>query len=409
MGAAEPSAHAMLRPTCALDVEEIIRRAVSDETSLDVRGGGSKRGLGRPVNASHTLDLSALSGIVAYEPEELVLTAQAATPVRDIAQLLAARNQMLAFEPPDYGPVLGGARATATLGGVIATNASGPRRLKSGAARDHVLGVHAVSGRGEHFVAGGRVVKNVTGYDLPKLLAGSYGTLAVMTELTLKVLPAPETEATLIFHALDDEQALRALIDAMQSACDVSGAAHLQSGLFLGADRIEASITALRIEGFAPSVDDRTIALTARLAEFGRADRLGAQASRALWSTIRDVLPFAPDQEQILWRISAPPASATKLVARIQTRLTSSNALYDWGGALIWLAMHGPHPQERLVRDAAAAHGGQAILFRAPHNVRGAMDVFPPLDEPLRALTARVKEQFDPRRVLSPGRMYAWA
>src|SRR5438128_557601 len=197
-----------LKPRDAKAVEEAVQWAVSEGKTLEIVGSGSKRAIGRPTQTDATLDLSALSGITLYEPEELVLSARAGTPLKEIETLLASRGQHLAFEPMDCGPVLGGSSGAATIGAMLATNLSGPRRIKAGAARDHFLGFHAVSGRGEAFKSGGRVVKNVTGYDLSKLMAGSYGTLAVLTEVTLKVLPKPESTRTLVFWALDDERAV---------------------------------------------------------------------------------------------------------------------------------------------------------------------------------------------------------
>src|SRR5215470_15394728 len=216
-----------LKPRDSKDVEDAVQWALANGKALEVVGGGSKRAIGRPVQTDLTLDLSALSGVTLYEPEELVLTAKAGTPLAEIEALVAARQQMLAFEPPDYGGVLGAARGRATLGGVLAANFSGPRRMKAGAARDHFLGFSAVSGRGEAFKSGGRVVKNVTGYDLCKLMAGSWGTLAVMTEATIKVLPAPETEETLVILDLDAPAAGKIMAAAMGSYGDVSAAAHL--------------------------------------------------------------------------------------------------------------------------------------------------------------------------------------
>ncbi len=217
-------------PNSAEEVLETIQWAVSEESPLEILGHGSKRGIGQPLQSEHTLDLSRLAGITLYEPEELVLSAKAGTPVAEIEAALREHNQELAFEPMDYGPLLGGEAGRGTLGGLLAANLSGPRRLKAGAARDHVPGVHAVSGRGEGFKSGGRVVKNVTGYDLSKGLAGSWGTLAVATDITMKVLPAAETETTLCIAGLEDAVATEAMATAMGSSAEVSGAAHLPKG-----------------------------------------------------------------------------------------------------------------------------------------------------------------------------------
>ena len=220
-----------LKPRDAKDVEDAVQWALGAGKALEIVGQGTKRAIGRPAQSDLTLDLSGLSGVTLYEPEELVLSARAGTPLAEIEALVASTGQQLAFEPMDYGPLLGGAAGRGTIGGVLAANLSGPRRIKAGAARDHFLGFSAVSGRGETFKSGGRVVKNVTGYDLCKLMAGSWGTLAAMTEVTIKVLPQPETESTVIVRGLDDEAAMRAMTAAMGLPCDVSGAAHLPAAV----------------------------------------------------------------------------------------------------------------------------------------------------------------------------------
>src|SRR6187200_190262 len=214
-------------PATSADVLAAVQWAVSENAPLEVVGQGSKRGIGRPLQTPHTLDMSKLTGVTLYEPEELVLTAKAGTPLAEIENMLAERNQEFAFEPIDYGPLLGQAPGRATIGGVLGANLSGPRRLKAGAARDHILGINVVSGRGEAFKSGGRVVKNVTGYDMSKLMANSWGTLAVFTDVTFKVLPAAETEVTLAIRGLLDDAAVAAMAIALGSSTEVSSAAHL--------------------------------------------------------------------------------------------------------------------------------------------------------------------------------------
>src|SRR4030095_11568263 len=245
----------LLKPRDAKDVEAAVQWALAESKKLEIVGQGSRRGIGRAAQWDLSLDLSDLSGVTLYEPEELILSAKAGTPLAEIERLLAKHNQELAFEPIDYGPVFGAALGRGTVGGALAANLSGPRRIKAGAARDHFLGVTAVSGRGETFKSGGRVVKNVTGYDLCKLIAGSYGTLATMIDVTVKVLPRAETEQTLLVLGLDDAAAARAMSLAMGSANDVSAAAHLPAPLAAGIQaEAGAAVTALRVEGVAPSV-----------------------------------------------------------------------------------------------------------------------------------------------------------
>lgn len=238
----------LLKPRDAKDVESAVAWALAEGKRLDVIGHGSKRGLGRPSQTDLTLDVSALSGVTLYEPEELVLSARAGTPIAEIEKLVAEKGQELAFEPLDYGPVLGLPSGRGTIGGMLAANLAGPRRIKAGAARDHFLGFTAVSGRGETFKSGGRVVKNVTGYDLCKLLAGSFGTLAVMTDVTIKTLPRAEAESTVMVLGLDDARAGQAMAEAMGSSCDISGAAHLPSHISAHFDGLHAVTQAATVQ-----------------------------------------------------------------------------------------------------------------------------------------------------------------
>ena len=400
-----------LKPRDAKDVEAAVQWALAEGKALEVIGGGSKRAIGRPAQSDLTLDLSALTGVTLYEPEELVLSAKAGTPLAEVEALVAARGQQLAFEPMDYGPILGGGAGSATIGGTLAVNLSGPRRLKAGAARDHFLGVCAVSGRGESFKSGGRVVKNVTGYDLCKLLAGSWGTLAAMTEATIKVLPRPETEATVLIRGLEPARAVEVMAAAMGSSCDVSGAAHLPAGvaaLVPEVVHVGGAVTALRLEGFAPSVRHRQGTLEALMRQFADLATVGEPVSRPLWQAIRDVTPFAGGATASpLWRVSTAPDRGARL-AEIIADKADAQLIYDWAGGLIWVALKpSDDAGAALIRHAVAATGGHATLVRAPAAVRAAIDVFEPQDPALAALTKRVKESFDPKGVLNPGRMWA--
>jgi glycolate oxidase FAD binding subunit len=397
-----------LKPTDAKDVEAAVQWALGEQKALAIVGAGSKRAIGRPSQSDLTLDLSGLAGVTLYEPEELVLSARAGTPLAEIEALVAAHGQELAFEPMDYGPLLGGAAGAATIGGTVATNLSGPRRIKAGAARDHFLGVTAVTGRGDTIKSGGRVVKNVTGYDLCKIFAGSFGTLAAMTDVTVKVLPMAETEASLVVHGLDDAQATAAMAAAMGSSFDVSGAAHLPDHVVTRFDALKEAraATVLRLEGVAPSVVHRSKELAALMKPYGERTLLDEKESRALWCSIRDVKAFAAaDTDRPVWRISSPPSSGHKIAARITP---AARIFYDWGGGLLWVAMpFANEPDARGVRAAVAAFGGHATLIRAPASVRAAVDVFQPQDKGVAALEKRVKESFDPKGVLNPGRMWA--
>ncbi len=404
-----------LKPRDGKDVEAAVQWALAEGRALELVGQGSKRALGRPAQTDLTLDLSGLSGVTLYEPEELVLSAKAGTPLAEIEALVAANGQQLAFEPMDYAPILGAVAGRGTIGGALAANLSGPRRVKAGAARDHFLGMTAVSGRGETFKSGGRVVKNVTGYDICKLIAGSWGTLAAMTDVTIKTLPRPETEETLLIRGLDPAPAVEAMTAAVGSSCDVSGAAHLPAGV---AARVPAgeiagagdAVTALRLEGFSPSVAHRKRMLEALMKPFGDLVTVSELVSRALWQAVRDVTPFAASRDGVerpLWRVSTAPNRGAELTALVARR-AQGQMLYDWAGGLIWLALDpSDDAGAALVRRAVAACGGHATLVRAPASLRAAIDVFEPQQAAVAALTRRVKESFDPKGVLNPGRMWA--
>lgn len=397
-------------PSSSADVLAAMRWAVGEEEPIEIVGSGSKRALGRPVQAAHTLDLSGISGVTLYEPEELVLSARAGTPLAEIESVLAERRQELAFEPMDYGPLLGTGRGEGkggTIGGVLGANLAGPRRLKAGAARDHILGVHAVSGRGEAFKSGGRVVKNVTGYDLSKGLAGSWGTLAVVTDLTFKVLPAAETETTLAVRGLTDEDAARAMALAMGSSAEVSGAAHLP---YMIAARVadgtlgNQPATLLRVEGFGPSVAARIAHLKGVLGGAGPLEEIEPGRSRAIWRDVRDCIPFADGTDRPVWRVSVAPSEGHRLVYALRM-VAAAEAFYDWQGGLAWLRMDADAEVEAVRRLVHAHGGGHATLVRAAPAVRSAVPVFQPQDGALAGLSARLKAEFDPKGILNPGRM----
>ncbi|RCS24628.1 glycolate oxidase subunit GlcE [Phyllobacterium salinisoli] len=398
-----------ITPATEEDVLEAVQWALSEETPVEVLGQGSKRAIGRFVQTEHAIDVSRLSGVTLYEPEELVLSATAGTPLAEIEALLGQHGQCLQFEPMDYGPLLGGEPGRGTIGGVLAANLSGPRRLKSGAARDHILGVRVVSGRGELFKSGGRVVKNVTGYDLSKGMAGSWGTLGIVTEVTFKVLPAPETETTLAIRGLDDEEAARAMAIALGSSGEVSAAAHLPvtvTGKVIGGALSGKASTLLRLEGFAPSVRDRTAKLKALLRPAGDIDEIAEAQSRQLWREIRDCLPFADGTGRCVWRVSMTPMVAHKMVAALRLG-AGVDAFYDWQGGLVWLRMEADPEPLALRRLIAHFGGGHATLVRAPAAMRAAIDVFEPQPPALAVLSQQLKHQFDPKGILNPGRMAA--
>ena len=384
-----------IKPRNAKELRQAVEWALNDSQTLDVRGQGSKLTLGKPMTCDQVLDLSGLSGIVDYAPEELVVTLRAGTPMREVEALLAQRNQMLAFEPPDLGPLLGREAGQGTLVGAVMGNLAGPRRLSAGAARDHLLGFSGVNGRGEAFKSGGKVMKNVTGYDLSKLLAGSWGTLAVLDEVSVKVLPAPDQTRTLVLQGLPDEAAVKAMCTAMGSPHDVSGAAHVDGR------------TALRLEGVAPSVEARLKGLRDLLGDAGaKMEELGTLESRTFWRDVRDVAPLSGAHDALVWKISCPPTEGPGIVARIKAQRPSAEAFYDWSGGLIWLALPpSADADHSIVRGALGSTGGHATMIRAAETLRAGVAVFQPQPAALAALASRVKESFDPKRLFNPGRM----
>ena len=384
-----------IKPRDAKELRQAVEWALNEGATLDVRGQGSKLAIGKPMQCQQVLDLSGIAGVVDYAPEELVVTLRAGTPISDVEALLAQRNQMLAFEPPDLGPLLGQEAGRGTLVGTLMGNLAGLRRVSAGAARDDLLGFSGVNGRGEAFKSGGKVMKNVTGYDLSKLLAGSWGTLAALDEVSIKVLPAPDQTRTLLLLGLPDDAAVKAMCAAMGSPHDVSGAAHIDGR------------TALRLEGVAPSVEARLKGLRELLSPAGaRLEELGTLESRAFWREVRDVASFQAERGAVIWKISCPPTESPAIVARIKTERPRARAFYDWSGGLIWLALPATADADHaIVRGAIGPAGGHATLIRAPEAVRANVPVFHPQPPALAALAARVKESFDPKRLFNPGRL----
>jgi glycolate oxidase FAD binding subunit len=358
--------------------EELSRMITQAQGPLRIIGGGT-RAIGR--STGQALSLAQMAGISLYEPGALTLVAKVGTPLADVQARLAQENQRLAFEPMDHRALLG-TTGTPTIGGMVAANVSGPRRIAVGACRDFMLGVRFVDGAGQIIKNGGRVMKNVTGYDLVKLLTGSYGTLGVLTEVSLKVLPDVETQVTLVLDGLDDASAVAAMAAALGTPFEVTGAAHDPA----------IGQTMLRLEGFAASVDYRAKALAGRLAPHGVVRIIDdAAASTAIWAAIRDVTAFA-DMAGDVWRLSVKPSDAPALVARAAAR----RVIYDWAGGLVWILSDGGDLRARL-----GDFGGHATL------IRGSADVpaFQPEPAPVAALAAGLRAKFDPRGILNRGMM----
>ena len=397
-------------PDTVEELAYLVAEAADTRTPLEVMGRGTKREVGRPVQHGAVLSTENLVGVPLYEPSELVVVALAGTPLSQIETMLAENDQEFPFEPVDLGPVLGFPSGQATIGGVVAANLSGSRRILSGAARDHVLGVQAVNGRGETIRAGGRVMKNVTGYDLGRAIAGSWGTLAVMTEVSLKVLPVQREVRTVLCFGLADPNGVEALCLALGTPFEVSGTVHMHAAL---AERFSdqeianagASVTAIRVENFPASARYRSSRLKQMLQAYAPALELDTMRSRIFWQEVRALKMFE-NTERPLWRISTVPSTAPKLVHSLARKI-DVRVMYDWSGGLVWLETPPISDAGAVeIRRTLAEFGGHATLIRADTPARAAIDVFQPLDAPLMALTASLKRAFDPVGILNPGRMY---
>ncbi|MDG4717478.1 MULTISPECIES: FAD-binding protein [Thalassospira] len=399
----------VITPSTPEQLREAIGWAVGTNSPLEVFGSASKRAFGHAVAADHVLDLSKLSGVLFYEPEELVLSVRAGTSLAEIQAVLREKNQQFHFEAGNFPGLLGdgGAENAGTIGGLIATNLSGPRRIKVGAARDHLLGFEAISGRAEDFKSGGRVMKNVTGFDLSKLMSGSFGTLGVMHTITMKVMPCDEKTRTVLIACDDIERAGAAMTRAMGSENEVSAAAWLAASDIakLGIDvasTMSSGVVGLRVEGPAPSVAWRCEALRKLLAEFGTTEELHTINSHSFWKSVADVMPFSGGTG-ILWRVSGAPASGGRIAAKLAAE-TGGQVMMDWAGAQIWLLLPGDDAKAGQVRQIAQSEDAQAVLVRAPADMRAAVPVFHPEDAALARINQKIRDNFDPAGILNPGR-----
>lgn len=402
----------LVRPAAEWELQTVMSKLAAQNVPVEIVGLGALRNAGRPSPAKVVISTASMRGVTLYEPNELVMSARAGTPLFQIEAELASRGQMLPFEPVDLGPTTGAPAGTLSIGGVFATNFSGSRRVVAGSARDHLLGVHGVNGRAELFKSGGRVMKNVTGLDVARGLTGSWGTLAVLTEVTFKVVPLPESMMTLVYRNLPDDLAIEALTTAMGSPYEVSGAAHLPKGAAARLQNaklkaLDQSLTLLRIENFAASIAYRKDRLAEALKVFGSPLELGTDETWGLWNELRQltVMPFS--NETSLWRISTVPTKAPEIVAAIK-KFMPAEAFYDWSGGLIWLEVPAAADAGASdVRRAVAVRGGHATLIRAAPEVRSNVDVFEPMKPDIERLTRGIKAAFDPMGILNRGRMYA--
>lgn len=392
-------------------IQDLLDWALAGKQGLAVQGSASKVSLGRPMAVDAILDMSGLTGVQLYEPAELVMKARSGMKLSEIKALLDQQGQKLAFEPPDFGPLLGAAADLGTLGGIFSANLSGSSRVKSGAARDHLLGVNGFTGRGQTFQTGSRVMKNVTGYDLCKLVAGSYGTLAIATELTFKVLPKHDTVRTVLIYGADLPTAVACMRDALSSVHDVAAAAFLPAEIAarIPLDYISipgVSVIALKIEGPKPSATFRCDAMRKIMAPFGTIEELHSHNSAQFWSLTGNAAPFVGETAP-LWRLSVPPANADRVIADIKQRGVDCLYFADWAGGLIWvqLASDAEDGGAAAIRGAVGTEG-HATLIRGSEALRRQIAPFHPVSPTIAMLNRRIKEGFDPENILNPGRMY---
>ncbi|MEN9896247.1 MAG: hypothetical protein RIR97_2099 [Pseudomonadota bacterium] len=392
-------------PQSEAEAAGLVRAHAQAGRPLALLGSNSRSGFGYGV-AAPVLSSARLSGIVSYHPAELTMTVRSGTPLAEIEALLSDNGQTLAFEPCDHRAMMG-TRGEPTIGGVFAANVSGPRRFVAGAARDHLLGIRFVNGMGDVVKSGGRVMKNVTGLDLVKVLTGSYGTLGFITELTVKLQAKAKAAATVVLSGLNDAEAAHAMAAAMRMSVEVSGAAHLPmsvAGRFLMNQLPSGPATVLRLEGLPESVAVRQQTLVDAMSTFGPVTRLDAMQTGVLWSEIRDVLPFTFALDKPLWRVSVAPMAGHQLLSALRLE-TGVDAYFDWQGGLLWLQMEAGAEADLVRRYIRHVGGGHATLIRASAKDRATTAPFEPQTPAIVALSQRIKSKFDPKGIFNPGRM----
>ena len=403
-------------PVSEKEVSNFIKKSYKSGLPIELVGSGSKKKIGKPLQIAKILNLSKLNGIIEYLPEELYIKVKAGTPIQHIEEELKKNKQQLAFEPIDFGNLLNGKTDYGTAAGQAACNISGPRRFKVGSVRDHVLGFRGVNGKGEIIKSGGVVVKNVTGYDLSKLICGSYGTLIALTEITFKVLPAPEESKTLIIHNQKIESALYLLEKSISSSNDVSGAVFLPKdpavpGCIMDIEKTfklndlkqDGSITAIRIEGSKKSIQQRIENLVNELKIRNlNISILDSYQSEIFWSKVKNLEFFYSSKNSIL-RAIIPPSECAQLVYQLSNKF---KYFLDWGGALMWLeAFELSEEMFESIRKKVVKHGGYLTMIKNSDYLPYVEDVFT-INRDRFNISQNLKKSFDPKRILNPGKMY---
>mgnify|MGYP001179905805 CR=1 FL=1 len=399
----------IFKPSSEKDISEFVRFCNQKNIPVEIKGSGSKSKIGRNFQSEKTLDLSSYSGIIKYEPEELYIKVKSGTSISEISKELEKYNQQLAFEPTDFGYIFDGESNPGTIGGTMACNFSGPRRFKSGSVRDHVLGVKIINGRGDLVKSGGTVVKNVTGYDLSKIITGSYGTLGVISEISIKVLPKPPSVKSLIIHNAQLKKSLDYINISLSSSSDVSGAVfypeYFNEKFKLNDLVNKGPLTALRIEGVSSSIDDRIQNLTNELGLLrDEVNFLDDEQSKIFWSYTKDLKVFTKTDKNLI-RIVIPPSETLNIINSLKK--ISSRYFIDWGGNLIWMEMEKINAS--IMKDINLSidkANGYFTIIKLDDSLKAGLDVFK-IDQIKFKISEKIKKSFDPKRILNPGKMYS--
>jgi len=403
-------------PSNEKELSDFIKKFYKSNTPIEIIGSGSKKEIGKPLQCAKILNLSKLDGIIKYLPEELYIQVKACTPIKKIEEELKKKKQQLAFEPIDFGNLLSGKSNYGTAAGQVACNISGSRRFKVGSVRDHVLGFRGVNGKGEIIKSGGSVVKNVTGYDLSKIICGSYGTLVVLSEIIFKVLPMPEESKTLVIHDLKMETANYLMNEAISSSYDISGAVFLPLGPKISGCTMDVEktfklndlkyggpLTAIRIEGSRNSIDERAQNLIDdfKIREFNLSILEKIQ-SEIFWNKVRTLEFFSSSKNNII-RIVLPPSQTVQLIYQLSGKF---KYYLDWGGALIWMeASELSEEMFESIRKKVVKHGGYVTMIKNSNNLPYVEEVFT-INRSRFDISQNIKKSFDPKRILNPGKMY---
>ena len=398
----------VFKPSTREEIVEIVKNCFKKNIPLEINGLKSKNKIGRNFQSEKTLDLSNYSGVIEYKPEELYIKVKAGTPIKEIVEQLDKNNQQLAFEPNDFGYLFNGESNSGSIGGVVSCNFAGSRRFKVGSVRDHVLGFQGLNGKGETIKSGGTVVKNVTGYDLCKLLSGSFGTLSILTELSIKVLPKPETSKTLVIKNPHLKKALSYLGQSLSSSTDPSGGVfypdYFGKNFILNDLTHEGGLTAIRIEGPTNSVDQRIDRLSKELELLSQEiSILDTEQSNIFWNRTKNLEVFK-NLKSNLFRIVVPMSETLKVIQKLK----SDDVKYfiDWGGSLIWIALNEINSKILSeIKQIVKKHHGYYTIIKIEEDLKASADVFT-IDPIKYKISEKIKKSFDPKRIFNPGKMY---